>query len=55
MNGRNLEHQLSGILRDVIQRTELPGSQGEPLPEGAFRWELPKDPSFGDLSSSVSF
>lgn len=38
-----LSHALSAALYD------------EDLPEEAFRWEMPKDPSFGDLSSSIVF
>ena len=55
MNVGNLERQLSGILRDALRRTDPAGDAAEPLPEAALRWEIPKDPSLGDLSSSVAF
>ena len=55
MSARNLEQQLGGVLRDVLQRSEPAGGPAEALPEAAFRWEIPKDPSFGDLSSSIAF
>lgn len=55
MNVGNLEQQLGAVLRDVLRPTEPAGGAPEALPETAFRWEIPKDPSFGDLSSSVAF
>ena len=43
-----LESRLTGALRRSL------GSDARAIPE-ALRWELPKDPSFGDFSSSVAF
>ena len=53
-----IERQLSGILRGAVARVEpaegaVPAHDGSA--EAAFRWEIPKDPSFGDLSNSISF
>lgn len=46
---RTLEDSLAHLLTQII------GAEGGSLPEAAFRWEIPKDPSFGDLSNSVTF
>ena len=43
----SLEHRLSQELRAVLQ--------DETLPDAAFRFEIPKDATFGDLSNAVSF
>ena len=43
-----LNQHLSVLLR---QAAALDGS----TPEAACLWEMPKDPSFGDLSNAVSF
>ena len=53
-----LEDRLSRLLQDALRRTEPPPALGQgpdPLLEGACRWEIPKDPAFGDLSNSVAF
>ena len=53
-----LEERLSRLLQDTLRRTEpspAHGPEPDPLLEGACRWDLPKDPSFGDLSNSVAF
>ena len=54
----NIGEQLSRALKLTLERldTETPsnGNPG-PLPEAAFRWEMPKDPTFGDLASSLAF
>ncbi len=53
-----LEDRLSRLLQDTLRRTEPPPAHGQgpdPLIEGACRWDIPKDPSFGDLSNSVAF
>jgi len=41
-----IDRRLSRALQDVV---------ADGLPEAAFRWEIPKDASFGDLSNAVSF
>ncbi len=46
----SIEHQLSRLLHGVLQ----PGERSA-LAEAATRWEIPRDPSFGDLSSSLPF
>ncbi len=43
------DESLTQLLRDAL------GSDAADLPADALRWELPKDPSFGDLSNSVAF
>ena len=53
-----IEDRLSEVLTEVLRRG-VAGQEAEPaastLPEDAPRWEIPKDPSFGDLSNAVSF
>ena len=46
-----IEDQFSSILKQTLVGAE----ERETLPDAAFRWEMPKDPSFGDLSNSVAF
>ena len=46
-----IEDQLSQALRQLLSRS----GDTESLPAAACRWEMPKDPSFGDLSSSIAF
>ena len=43
---RSLEHHLSEALRGAVHAD---------VPEAAFRWEIPKDATFGDLSNAVCF
>ena len=53
-----LEDRLSHLLQDTLRRTEPPPAPGQgpdPLLEGACRWDIPKDPAFGELSNSVAF
>jgi arginyl-tRNA synthetase len=53
-----LEERLSRVLQDTLRRTDTPPAPGqapEPLPVETCRWDIPRDPSFGDLSSSVAF
>ena len=48
-----LETQLADVLRRVLDGAE--GMASSPvLPDAAYRWEIPKDPSFGDLSSAIA-
>ena len=49
MAGR-LEERLSGVLRQI-----LPEQGAARIIDGPLHWEIPKDPSFGDLSNAVSF
>ncbi len=52
-----LEHELTRTLQQALSQSEpdsAPPAAGG-LPEAAFRWETPKDPSFGDLSNSIPF
>ncbi len=44
-----IDEQLSRVLSEVL------GSEAEGLPETLLRWEIPKDPSFGDLSCAIGF
>ena len=46
--------QLSKALHTALSRTGE-GQTTDGIAEAALRWEIPKDPSFGDLSNSVSF
>lgn len=47
-----IDDRLSRSLERALRGADYaPGA----LPEAAFRWEMPKDASFGDLSSSVAF
>ena len=58
MTALELADRLSRLLQDTLRRTEPPPALGQgpdPLLEGACRWEIPKDPAFGDLSNSVAF
>ena len=41
-----IEQQLSRLLQRAI---------GEPVPDAALRWDIPKDPLFGDLSNPLPF
>ncbi len=57
-----VSEELSQVLRAVLGRWETDGRATEDaprindgIPEAALRWEIPKDPSFGDLSNAVSF
>ncbi len=50
-----IEQQLSQALRDTVASAHPGDESAEPLPEAAFRWEMPKDPSFGDLSNAITF
>ena len=52
-----LDQQLSQVLRALVrQPSDQAGSVPLPdFPEAAFRWEIPKDHSFGDLSNSIAF
>jgi arginyl-tRNA synthetase len=45
----SIESQLSDLLRRAV------GDAASALPEAAFRWEVPKEPSFGDLTNAVAF
>ena len=51
-----IEDKLSQTLRDALVRL---GASPTPPPdafsEAALRWEIPKEPAFGDLANSVSF
>ena len=51
----NLETQFSQTLRLALQRAQAGASGQADVPEAALRWEIPKDPSLGDLSNSVAF
>jgi len=42
-----IEETLHQLLRDAVS--------GEAVADGFLRWEIPKDPSFGDLSNAVPF
>ncbi|MBI4597243.1 MAG: arginine--tRNA ligase [Candidatus Omnitrophica bacterium] len=48
---QTLETQLSQILRSAISRL----SPEAAVPEALLRWDMPKDPSFGDVSSAAAF
>ncbi len=53
-----IDSQLSQVLRDVLATADTaPGAEPDAngLSEAALRWEIPKNPSFGDLSNSISF
>lgn len=52
-----IEDHLSHALRSALRttRTGPTPSDIESLPEATLRWEMPKGPTFGDLSNSVSF
>ena len=51
-----IEDRLSRLLKGLLAGTDVPAAGPEALAsEAAFRWEIPKDPSFGDLSSSLAF
>jgi len=47
----SLEDRLTQVLRQTLQRA----GTTQDVPEGACRWEIPRDASFGDLSSSMAF
>jgi len=49
-----IEDQLSQALRAAL-RSSAAFSDTESLPEATLRWEMPRDPTFGDLSNAVSF
>ena len=44
-----LDDQLSAILAHTL------GAAAASLPEGSLRWEMPKDPAFGDLANAAAF
>jgi len=49
-----LEDRLNDVLRTALQ--QLPASAGGTVTvDGRVRWEIPKDPTFGDLSNSMAF
>jgi arginyl-tRNA synthetase len=51
-----LEDRLSRVLRQTLDRTGSDSAPGSGRFAAALlRWEIPKDPSFGDLSNAVSF
>jgi len=55
-----IEDRLSDVLRLIVERSPAAAGSGGgdatgTLPDAAYRWEIPKDPSFGDLASSISF
>ena len=48
-----IDDQLSGVLSRAVAR--LDAASGAALPEAAYRWEMPKEAAFGDLSASIAF
>jgi arginyl-tRNA synthetase len=63
-----IEDRLSQALREVLGRGEArqacpprgsagaaPGPEADAISEATTRWEIPKDPAFGDLSNAASF
>ena len=50
-----IEEQLSRLLRDLLLRDEAGPVAPELASASAILWQIPKDPSFGDLSNAVSF
>jgi len=52
MTVSDIERRLSQALHRALAKT---AGSGTPIPEDACRWEIPRDPSFGDLSSSIPF
>jgi hypothetical protein len=55
---QHLGDQLSRALREALgpnASSAQPGAETNDLPEAFLRWEMPKDPTFGDLSNAVSF
>jgi len=58
-----IEARLSQVLQAVLVSTDrgagsggsVPAPETAAVPETARRWEIPKEPSFGDLSSAVAF
>ncbi|MBI3020662.1 MAG: arginine--tRNA ligase [Candidatus Omnitrophica bacterium] len=52
--GATLEDSLSYVLRQALRQVERGGAGGR-FSDGPLTWEIPKDPSFGDLSNSISF
>ena len=53
-----IDDQLSDVLRHVLSGSgggQAVESGSDAVAEAALRWEIPKDPSFGDLSNAVSF
>jgi arginyl-tRNA synthetase len=45
----NIEERLTQLLQEALREPDAA------LPPVAARWEMPKDPSFGDLSTSIAF
>lgn len=50
-----IDDQLSAALKRALKRLDPTGAPAEALAPAALRWEMPKDPSFGDLSNAVPF
>ncbi len=48
-----IDEQLKLALRPVLDQAAA--SAGSSLPDAACHWEMPKDPTFGDLSNSSAF
>ena len=55
MSIQGLEDQLSGLLQGLLRAAEPSGEELDRLLQDHCRWEMPKDPSFGDLSNSAAF
>jgi len=61
--GERVEDHLGQVLRAVLSRAAEAESRQEgraaaapeDAPAGTLRWEIPEDPTFGDLSSAVAF
>ncbi|MBI3320665.1 MAG: arginine--tRNA ligase [Candidatus Omnitrophica bacterium] len=54
----SIEQQLSKALRETLQQlidSDEKAIEPDELTDAASRWEIPKDPLFGDLSNAVSF
>ena len=53
---RPIDDQLSQLLRRIIQQDALlPEPGAAETPSSLYRWDLPKDPGFGDLANAVAF
>ncbi len=50
-----IEERLSQLLRRVLLQEEAGSAAPELASAAAVLWQIPKDPSFGDLSNAVSF
>lgn len=48
---RGIEANLSLALQAAVARLQPP----EPLPDAAFRWDMPKELAFGDLANALAF